>query len=127
MAAIIQEVWESVDDGALQIRFGPPQHLGPRDIVELLRVTRNRFVYTPKSHRTGETVSAEGIGVGGVGSRENAASGSLGRQRFVIRGGGGTIDLDAAMAAGHTIEVREVSLCVDGVEKHMLLLCSEPY
>ena len=42
MAAPVQTVTESVDEGRTEIGFGPPAHLSPQDLVELLRGTRRR-------------------------------------------------------------------------------------
>lgn len=42
MAAQIQRVQEDVDAGRTVVTIGPPSHLGPQDLVELLRVNRTR-------------------------------------------------------------------------------------
>ncbi len=127
MGSIIQDVVESIDDGSVSVRFGPPQHLGARDLVELLRVNRYRFVYTAPSARSGTASSAGGIGLGRTTPKENSGSGSGQRERLLLRSGSGTIELDAAMAGSMPVTLREISVCVDGVEKRMLVLASEPY
>lgn len=52
MDAVVQSIDEDVDLGTSRISFGPPQHLGPRDMLELLRVNRFRLritaaIYSP--------------------------------------------------------------------------------
>jgi hypothetical protein len=42
MAAPVQTVTEDVDAGRTEVGFGPPAHLSPQDLVELLRGTRRR-------------------------------------------------------------------------------------
>lgn len=42
MQAQIQRVSEDVDAGRTTVTVGPPAHLGPQDLVELLRVNRTR-------------------------------------------------------------------------------------
>lgn len=128
MDAVIQEVAEDVDSGTTRIRVGPPSHLGPRDLVELLRVNRFRMVYTSRATRSGSSASAAGVGLGRDVRLENATSGNTGRSRLKIaHSNAGSIDLDASLAAGHPMGVKEVSICVNGVEKRMLIVCSEPY
>ena len=41
--------------------------------------------------------------------------------------GNGRIVLDAASAGAMEVAVREISVCVNGVEKRMLVIASEPY
>ncbi|MDR2577166.1 MAG: hypothetical protein LBC42_03955, partial [Puniceicoccales bacterium] len=42
MNADIQECIESVDDGTVKLRFGPPAHLGLQQLVQLTRMNRGR-------------------------------------------------------------------------------------
>lgn len=127
MRAVIQEVAEDVDLGTTTIRVGPPQHLGPRDLVELLRVNRFRLIMTPRSERAGGASSGRGIGLGRSMRLENGTSGSTTRRQLVIRYEAGSINLDAQLTNGKEMLPREVEVCVDGEAKRMLLLCSEPY
>lgn len=60
------------------------------------------------------------------GRLENATAGSVARSRFVVRGNG-SIDLDSALCLGQAVTVREVGVCVDGVQKKMLIVASLPY
>lgn len=127
MEAVVQEVTEDVDLGTTTLRVGPPQHLGPRDIVELLRVNRFRFVYTASSARAGTSTSSGSVGLGRTTPKENASSGSNLREFLRIASGGGSITLNAALCGNLDVTVREISICVNGVEKRMLVLASEPY
>lgn len=52
MRALVQAVDESIDNGTTRITIGPAQHLGPQDLVELLRVNRLRILRTRISTRT---------------------------------------------------------------------------
>lgn len=129
MAAMVQEVSEDITTGQRSIRFGPPQHLGPRDLVELLRVNRFRQVFTASSKRAGQSTSTDGVGLGRTTRLENSGGGAMNRARLVIRGetGGGRIVLDAGSTIGKELAVREVAVCVNGAEKRMLLIASAPY
>lgn len=129
MAAMVQEITEDIATGQRTIRFGPPQHLGPRDLVDLLRVNRFRLVLTPSSQRAGQSASNLGVGLGRTTPKENSGGGGMNRERLVIRAqsGNGRIVLDSASAAGKEVSIREIAACVNGVEKRMLVIASEPY
>lgn len=125
MNAVVQEIEEDVDSGTVRISVGPPQHLGPRDLVELLRVGRFRRVITPPALRNSGVAPGGGnaVTVGRRFPRENAVGGPVDRSLFAV----GTIVLDVNDADGADIRIREIDVCVDGVQKKMLVLCSEPY
>lgn len=168
MAAVVQQTDEDLETGTTTIAVGPPQHLGARDMIELLRVNRYRLVITPAAARTGGTVGGGAVALGSATPQENATSGIKERHLLRLRGqsddhlitlatsggpsitltpetgsaeavlaaaslslhaatGTGEIILDTADADGEVIQLREVSVCVNGEEKRMLLLCSEPY
>lgn len=168
MAAVVQSTEELVDDGRTVVRFGPPQHLGPRDLIELLRVNRFRLRITPQSVRSTGGASAGSITLGESLPSENATRGLAERKfhsvmsgstrvdidaqtnpqialttdagstktveilgsssaRIRLIGSGGQVWIDTSGLDGNTIEFREIAVCVGGVEKRMLLLCSEPY
>jgi hypothetical protein len=42
MAALIQQVSQEIETGRTTVTFGPPAHLGPTDLVELVRFNRQR-------------------------------------------------------------------------------------
>ncbi len=52
MNALVQDVTWNVGTGQTTIRVGPPKHLGPDDLMELVRPLRNRQRYTPLASRT---------------------------------------------------------------------------
>lgn len=65
MRALVQEVEDDVDAGRTTVSFGPAQHLGPADLVELLRVNRLRIVRTRLATRdTGQDAGGEIVGQG---------------------------------------------------------------
>ena len=67
MKAQVQSITENLDTGQTLVQYGPPKHLGPGDLMDLLRVNRSRTVfYWP-------TLQTSGIGGGGGG---NVALGS---------------------------------------------------
>jgi hypothetical protein len=128
MGSIVQEVQEDVDAGTTVLQLGPPQHLGARDMVELLRVNRFRFVYTPQQERAGQQSAGGAVRLGKVTPKENGSNGSLTRERLKLATqGGGLIDINPYLTVGAPMKVREVAICVNGVEKRMLVLASEPY
>lgn len=51
MNAIIQEIHENLQSRKTTILFGPPKHLGPSDLVELLRMNRRRHFSRSASTR----------------------------------------------------------------------------
>lgn len=167
MGAVVQSTDDDVDSGTSTIVFGPPQQLGPRDLVELLRVNRFRLRITPQSVRTTGTTSSGAIALGNSTPQENATRGLAERKFSSVKNGNyrvdidtqsgpgialtedgttvaieltgygdcrgriigpnGAIYLDTADLDGNTIQPREVSICVNGVQKKMIVLCSEPY
>lgn len=62
MQAQIQSVTENVDSGTTRIAFGPTEHLNPQDLIELLRINRERV----PSWRLDERVSGKATGRGGT-------------------------------------------------------------
>lgn len=125
MATPVQEVTEDLQSLTARVLVGPPAHLGPRDLVDLLRVNRFRLVITRRDGRSSATAST-GFSLPKTTRLENASAGGVTRSRLVIKSNG-AIDLDAHLCLGKVVTVREVSVCVNGVEKRMLVLCSEPY
>lgn len=63
MNAMIVQIDENVDQGTTQIAFGPKKNLGASDLVELVRVIRNRYV-TPFFSDSYGGSSAASIGIG---------------------------------------------------------------
>ena len=140
MNALIAQVTEDVDMGLTTITFGPMRHLGPDDLVALLRRFRTRM----KSHffKVRTTGKAEDRDKGGV------ALGDVGPKQMVVRRPGEpvklkfkdsagtydhTIELDATLVTAeddsedHDIKPREISICVDGDVKKAIFMMSSPY
>lgn len=169
MAAVVQTTEEDVDQGTTRVEFGPPQHLGPRDMLELLRVNRYRLRISASNARDTGAVSSGAVALGeatpvvdttgGLSDRSlvrvrgtsggevalltatnprvllSPASGSTyidldlsAAPAVKIRGTGGSeFVFDTAECGGYTIQLQEVAICVNGVEKRMLILASVPY
>ncbi len=61
MGAQIQQVDEEVDTGRTEIVFGPAQHLGPQDLLELLRPNRHRIAATSQPTRVTGAARANAV------------------------------------------------------------------
>ena len=143
MRALIQTVQDEVDTGKTTITFGPAKRIGIDDLVTLLRGFRTRKICTSPTLRT--------TGLSDDAGNAAALGGAPGVQNVVAAGPG---EIKAAViarrAADHegetydriiqmdpadvsktdiavTIKAREIHICVDGVEKAMQIMCSEPY
>lgn len=127
MNATVQEVDENIGTGETSIRFGPPQHLGPRDLVELLRVGRFRYTSNAQSSRSSGAAPSGSLSIGGPAPKENGEGGATTRERFVVQVGAGKVVLDGAHCLGQELKVREVAICLNGVEKRMFVICSEAF
>lgn len=88
MDAMIQTVEEDISEGRTTISFGPPEHLGPSDLVEMLRATRSARPSWRLSERTTAIKAADGGHVEGprFTPKENASAAPGGA------GGGGDPD-----------------------------------
>jgi hypothetical protein len=65
MKGMVQQVTENVDAGTTTIEFGPPHDLGANDLVELLRINRNRLIhYSPGVAISGSATAATEVGLG---------------------------------------------------------------
>lgn len=87
MRALVQSVIVNVDTGSTRVRFGPAHHLGPADLVELLRPVRTR---TPAgkflSRTTGEQVpESENIDLSGPVAAPDSTTAVHEYQRLTVR------------------------------------------
>lgn len=140
MNAYIHTVVENVDDGITRISFGPAAYLGPADLIELHRANRGR--QGSSSWQARDTGLAEDA-ASSV-SEEDAytpmssvhtEAGEI--QQEIVRYKGATynakIIIDPELAkdikadADINIQPRELDVCVDGVVKKVIFMCSEPY
>ena len=80
MNSAIQSVELAADTGSTTISFGPPEHLGPQDLVQLAQANRKRRATTAQATRNQPEISAAEPVLGGRTPNSSAA----------IRGGGGS-------------------------------------
>jgi hypothetical protein len=97
MRAMVQSVSEGIRDGETLVSVGPPTHLGPQDLTELLRVNRNRSRSGPAGAQLNGELSGGSEGPLGkqTANTDRAPGGELYRL-FVCKAGDKTITLDAA-------------------------------
>lgn len=75
MSALVQSVTEDIDGGATSITFGPPNHLGPSDILEWLRAFRTRRLWTnPATQTSGNYAADQAVESGSKGVINNATA-----------------------------------------------------
>jgi hypothetical protein len=137
MDAIVWETLDDLDAGETTVSFGPAENLGIPDLLELLKVDRQRFTWTnPALMLEGRLGNANEVQLGEAMPRENEGGGVEEYQRLVVTGpeftsgpsAGGRYTLDANLdpntpsvtapppiAPGtHTgfIHLREIEVCV---------------
>jgi hypothetical protein len=127
MKALIQSVSMDLASGITTLKFGPPGHLGAADLVELLRVNRNRIAYTAPEIRSTGVVSSAGHSVEGamLNGASESSSGGLSFEKMTIAPLESssvphttTITLDPQTISGKQAEFRQCSVCaiVNGVQ-----------
>lgn len=119
MNALIQSVIEDVDTGRVEIHFGPPQHLGPQDMVELLRVNRGRTMTWLTAQRTAAQARSQGLNKGATSNGDHNAStagGAITRLKLVDdTDATKSIDINpASLPTGKAIGLIALQVC-DGV------------
>jgi len=155
MNAMIQTVTEEVDTGATKITFGPPEQLGPSQIVELLRFNRGRFRLTPLSAQSDAILgsAANSVQLGKQTANSNAIRGQNLDNFLTIKSqpagnpalpatllthdaksaqvnyqqGANQILMQLPKCNGRKLYIREVEVCVNNATMHMLCLCTDPY
>jgi hypothetical protein len=152
MNAMIQTVSEDVDAGITRIQFGPPAHLGPADLAELLRINRLRLRWTNTTVQNDGTLS--GSSDVQLGKQTANADGTKGQAEYNLftvlqaavgatpqttfthdatvgqanyQQGANQVLMQLAKCNGKTLYIREVEVCVGGATMHMLCLCTDPY
>lgn len=73
MNSAIQTVELAADTGSTVISFGPPEHLGPQDLVQLAQANRKRRATTAQTTRNQPEISATEPVLGGQGPASSAA------------------------------------------------------
>lgn len=122
MAALIYEVTEDITQGITAARFGPVPYLGIGDLLDLLRMGRERVVYTrPEQVTTSEDIGAGGGSEGQLPSGapvENSTQLWSPGQQAVWSGPGATgatpakIDLNTVhLPDGKTAQFRKTKIC----------------
>ena len=72
MNSAIQTVEIVADTGSTTISFGPPEHLGPQDLVQLAQANRKRRATTAQTTRNQPEISATELVLGGQGPASSA-------------------------------------------------------
>lgn len=72
MDSAIQTVELAADTGSTTISFGPPEHLGPQDLVQLAQANRKRRATTAQTTRNQPEISATEPVLGGQGPASSA-------------------------------------------------------
>jgi hypothetical protein len=131
MAAQIYEVTEDLGSGRTTLRFGPPKHLSPADLVAQLRASRTRVI-PELAQRSG------GIATGGgqtlPGKHKDQASAKVeATPDLVVTNGSNTVTvrltgLSGAPAQNLTMLARSMQICDgSGAYKNVLVLSSETF
>lgn len=135
MRAIVQTVTEQLTTGSTRIKFGPPTHLGPSDIIELMRVSQQtRRTSSSQALGTGQAYASSSIDLGYKNRVQDTSKGAGLASKLTVKGtAAGSVVIDAASANGKELTLREISVCdkdaTTGVltEKKIMILASEPY
>lgn len=132
MFSPIQSLKEDLDKGLTTILFGPPKHLGPDDLIELLRTNRKRQATRNATRRITGKFSKSSELVQSTHSRiENTHTGSANFARLIFTNKDNDkkrIILDANMIKEDTfLELREEDYCFNGILKKRMILASPPY
>ena len=128
----IQEIREDVEQGKIHLKIGPAKHLGPCDLVELLRTNRKRKVSSRSFVRSkGEATSAAAIQQSTHGQNENTLMGSGKYQRLEFVDSSNTkrkVIINAKdIPEELVIQLREEDVAHNGYLKKRLILSSDPY
>ncbi|MDR0728431.1 MAG: hypothetical protein LBF21_02385 [Puniceicoccales bacterium] len=133
MQAAVQEVTEELGSGRTQIRFGPAQHLGAADLVELTRSNRHRFsVRNALARSSGEAEGSGCVEQGKSAPLENTAYGPGKYQKMIFihpeAPTARSITIDAsALSRDLSVQLREENVCESGLVKKRLSLASEAF
>lgn len=149
--AIVQSCDEDIDGGTTSLTVGPPEQLGPQDLVALLQVTRNRQIYNnPRTQGQGLTGDGGQFNYPKEGAGESANSHTTGYEKLTISTPTTTgyaqplmvlsqgaqkceIDLAHLIDFAHATPVkidakfRKIKYCKGNVQYNMWVLCSVPY
>jgi hypothetical protein len=129
--AIVQRVDEAVDTGECVLLFGPPQHLGPKDFVDLMQASRYRnVVRSAQCRQAGQVQGGQALPLGGPAAYQTPEWGDARYTKLILgaEAQGSSICLDAAqLGPGLCADFKEECICQDGVLMKRRVLCSQPY
>ena len=95
MDAMVQQVIEDIDTGSTRIVFGPPEHLGPQDLIAQLRANRGARA----SWRRSERATAKRAAQGGLSTGPQKTAQRNATIAPAGEGGGGRIYVSSATPA----------------------------
>jgi hypothetical protein len=95
MDADLQECTEDVDSGTVDLRFGPPSHLGLGQLIQLARANRRREAPSGTIIRLSGEGSSDKISQPSHTAAENTHVGGATYGKLTIGEGGGQFILDA--------------------------------
>jgi len=152
MNSLVQRVTEELATGRTTVDFGPPGYLTAGQLVDLLRVSRARNIRSNYSMRPqgSSNASSGSISLGRQMPEKNSIPGVIppnpqvvsenadgtggnitclaagGDASIVLSGarGFGSINLQLSAAGGHSMNIRPLSVCQDGVPGTIYVLAS---
>lgn len=130
MCAIVQSVKENVDTGTVHVRIGPAKHLGPDDLIQLMR--SNRLRQAPPNAPIRCNLNASGAKpvteFPEHSPMHNVFMGGGQFEKLVFKGQNTELILDTnAIQKAKTVKLREYKIVDSGTLKTALLLSSEGY
>jgi len=130
MDAFVWEVVVDIGAGQTTVSFGPSENLGPADLSDIARASRNRLLsLNPAVRITGQ--QAGSFALGRTVANTSSNSGPSTHKVFVVKDTNpqnpGGVVIDSSECQGREIRVREYDVCVDNVVKKVLLVGSEPF
>jgi hypothetical protein len=132
MDAQIQECAEHLDTGTVRMRFGPPKHLGLKDLIQLSRVNRRREAPRSVYIRTNGEGSDDHIEQAREMPQENTHTGTTTYSHLLLADGTDdtrriALDTRQIGLTGLVLQPREEDVCENGILKKRLTLASQPY
>jgi hypothetical protein len=140
MKALIQSISENVDEGTTTISFGPADHLGPADLIELLRCNRGRKIsgsWQARNTGLAQDASSTLVEEDAFTPNSKAILGGGTAKHTTYRDTGSTYTASITVNPALVTEIkddddvdirpREIDICVDGEAKKMIIMASEPY
>ena len=97
MDSSIQTVELAADTGSTTISFGPPEHLGPQDLVQLAQANRRRRETHAQTTYAKPEISASSSTLGGLSPDTSSghAGGTIAKQTFQLPDNSRSVSIDA--------------------------------